>query len=288
MKIAVIIPCLNEEASVGAVVQRCRRKLPGAAVYVFDNASDDATAERARRAGARVIHSPLRGKGNVLRHALRMVDADYIVITDGDGTYPIEEAPRMLQLARDNGYEMVMGARLELGRPDGFPRFHYWGNRVFNALARWLFRYPVRDMMTGLRVISGAFARRIGLVSHGFEVETEMTLRAIAQDMPFLEVDIPYVERARGSYSKLRTFRDGCVILGMMFRLWSQFHPLLFHFLLAAAAAGAGLWVHGGRFAAGLFLALGFYLHWRAEHERFQPRTLAAKKRAETTARKSA
>ena len=253
MKIAVIIPCLNEELTVARVVRDARRELPAAEIVVFDNGSTDRTSEVARQAGARVVPSPLRGKGNVLRHAFRVLDADYYVMIDGDGTYPIAEAARLIDIARVQGFEMVSGARLEDARPEAFRPLHYLGNRVFTFAVRALFGFPVRDLLTGFRVFSRRFAREVTLLSRGFEVETEITVRAIAQDMAFTEVPIPYVERPPGSRSKLRTFRDGARIMMTIVWLLKDFRPLAFYVPLALVSAGFSLT------GACVFLGLGLH-----------------------------
>lgn len=275
MKIAVIIPCLNEEATIAQVVKDCYHHLPEATVYVFDNGSEDASVISAKKAGARVISSLPRGKGQVLRHAFRVVDADYVVMIDGDGTYPMSEARRLIQVATDNRYEMVMGSRLELGLPKAFRPMHYTGNRLFSALVKFLFNYPVQDLLTGFRVFSGDFIKNMHLVSRGFEVETELTLRAIGQNLAFVEVAIPYIERAQGSRSKLRTFRDGWIILGMVFHLWQHFRPLRFYSLLSALFFVTALLApttvsSAAAFASALFLALGFSLNQRMDAQRMR------------------
>lgn len=228
MKIAVLIPCLNEEASVGKVVADSFKHLPSAKVYVFDNGSNDSTSAVAAQAGATVIHCPLKGKGHVLRQAFQSVDADWYVMVDGDGTYPMHEAPRLLKMAQEFNYEMVMGSRLLQAHPDAFRRFHYFGNRLFTRITGIIFRYPVRDLLTGFRVFSRRFATEMNLLSKGFEIETEITIRAIEQHLPFTEIDIPYTERVAGSSSKLKTFRDGFRITKTILRFWMYFHPLTF------------------------------------------------------------
>lgn len=268
MKIAVVIPCLNEELTVGRVVADCRRELPSAEIVVFDNGSVDETSARAAAAGARVIPSPLRGKGNVLRHAFRVLDADYFVMIDGDGTYPAHEMRRLVDLARARGYEMVSGARLDDARREAFRPLHYVGNRVFTFAVRALFGFPVRDLLTGFRVFSRRFAREVTLLSRGFEVETEITVRAIAQDMAFVEVPIPYVERPVGSRSKLRTFRDGWRILVTMIWLLKDFRPLAFYVPLAVSTAPFSL------VGACVFVALGLHADSSLRAQRLRlPRT---------------
>jgi len=265
MRVAFIIPCLNEQSSVARVVRDCRQHMPEADVYVLDNNSSDETAVEAARAGAKVIHSPLRGKGHVIRHAFRVIDADYYVMIDGDGTYPVEETKRLLDIANSQNYEMVMGSRLEKAKAKAFRPLHFVGNKGLTGLVRLLFNFPVHDLLTGFRIFSRRFASEVHLLSHGFELETELTIRAMAQDMAFCEVPISYGERDERGQSKLRTFRDGFKILRTILRLWRNFRPLQFFSSLALLtvpvwwlAPALAQFFFGG---LGLgFLLLGFYL----------------------------
>ncbi len=277
MKIAVVIPCLNEEATVSKVVAESKKYLPRATVYVLDNGSTDKTSELAKRAGAEVIHSPLRGKGHVLRHAMRMIDADYFVMVDGDGTYPMIEAPRLIDLAKNQNYEMVMGSRLQMGRAEAFRPLHFLGNIGFTTLVRVLFGYPVKDLLTGYRVFSRRFVHEVNFMSSGFEIETELTIRAIAQNMAFIEVPVPYSERPAGSRSKLRTFRDGWIILRTVFRLLRNFRPLMYYLPLSAlfltgACFGPSLTATAFSVASALTATLAFYLATYLDLERFKLR----------------
>ncbi len=246
--------------------------MPNAEVYVLDNGSDDDTGEIAEKAGARVIHSPQRGKGNVLRHAFRVIDADFFIMIDGDGTYPVKEAPRLLELAASCNYEMVMGSRLKLGKAEAFRPLHFFGNRMFTGLVRLLFGFPVQDLLTGYRVFSRRFADEVQLISRGFEIETELTIRAMAQNLAFCEVPVPYGERIEGGKSKLRTFRDGWKILLTIVRFLAYFRPLLFFSLLSGFSLGAAFWV-GEPFrtplqvAAPLLLVMAFFLDFILHHQ---------------------
>jgi glycosyltransferase involved in cell wall biosynthesis len=275
MKVAVIIPCLNESAAIAKVVRDCKAHLPHADIYVLDNGSNDDTASEAAHAGARVIHSPQRGKGNVLRHAFRVIDADYFIMIDGDGTYPVAEAPRLLELANEYNYEMVMGSRLKLGKKEAFRPLHYFGNRLLTGLVQMLFGFPVQDLLTGYRVFSRRFAREANLISQGFEIETELTIRAMAQNLAFCEVPISYGERTEGGKSKLRTFRDGWKILLTIVRFLAYFRPLLFFSSLGLLMAGAGYFAPPALrlpFQVGtpLFFTMAFSLDFVLHHKFFQ------------------
>lgn len=279
MRVAVIIPCLNEAAAIAKVVRECRRHLPLARVYVLDNGSEDETATEAAKAGAEVIHSPLRGKGNVIRHAFRVIEADYFVMIDGDGTYPVQEAGHLIRLAAACNYEMVMGSRLKLGKAAAFRPLHFLGNKLFTHLVRVLFGFQVDDLLTGFRVFSRRFAREVNLISRGFEIETELTIRAMAQNLAFCEVAIPYGERVAGGKSKLRTFRDGWKILLTIVRFLAYFRPMLFFTTMAVIAFVTGLITPIQPLAAmafslsPLFAALAFYLDFHLHHQEFRRRS---------------
>lgn len=292
MKVAVIIPCLNESAAIAKVVRECRIYLAQADIYVLDNGSEDDTAQEAVKAGAQVIHSPQRGKGNVLRHAFRVIDADYFVMIDGDGTYPVKEAPRLLALAEECNYEMVMGSRLKLGKPEAFRPLHYMGNRILTGLVKLLFGFPVQDLLTGYRVFSRRFTQEVHLISHGFEIETELTIRAMAQNLAFCEVPISYGERAEGGISKLRTFRDGWKILLTIFRFLAYFRPLLFFSTLSVTAFSASLFLTSEvrpalELVSALLLTLAFSLDFLLHHRllRRSPRGVKDSLRPESVAR---
>jgi glycosyltransferase involved in cell wall biosynthesis len=277
MKTAVIIPCLNEEASVAKVVADAKKALPQAEIYVLDNGSNDSTAAVASQAGAQVIHEPLRGKGRVLRHAFRAIDADYYVMIDGDGTYPVGEAPRLLKLAQEFKYDMVTGARLAKGNPQAFRRWHYEANRFFTGLVSWLYRQPVLDVLSGFRVFSRRFSQEATLLSNGFEVETELTIRAMMQNLPFCEIDIAYTDRPVGR-SKIRPLRDGFRIFLTILRFMSYFRPMAFYtglaacvWILSSLLSRANQWYLQNMPA--LFLVLGFYMDARLNLRRMNRRT---------------
>lgn len=212
-RIAVIIPCYNEEITIEKVVREARRYLPDAEVFVFDNNSTDATADRARKAGAIVIPSPRQGKGFVIRHAFDVIDADYYLLVDGDDTYPLEEADKLLRAVTEQNFAMAVGSRFERRLAGSFRRFHVFGNRFFSALVSLLVRRKITDMLSGYRLLNRELVNQIRLQSKGFEVETDLTLQAIAKGHTITEIPVQYQARPKGSHSKLKTYRDGVLIL---------------------------------------------------------------------------
>lgn len=231
--VAVIIPCYNEAVTIEKVVKDFRRVLPQASVYVYDNNSTDNTSELARNAGAIVRREPRQGKGNVVRAMIREIDADCYILVDGDDTYPAEAAPAMVAKVLDEGYDMVDGDRLsttyftENKRP-----FHNFGNKLVRDLINTLFDSHVRDIMTGYRVMSFGFAKTLPILSHGFELETEMTIHALDKNVRVLEMPIEYRDRPAGSSSKLNTVSDGIKVVWSIFNLMRSYRPLLFYFIL--------------------------------------------------------
>ena len=226
-KLAILIPCHDEEVTIAKVVEDFRRVLPDAAIHVFDNRSTDRTAERARAAGAVVISSPRLGKGHVVRHMFQSVDADAYLLVDGDDTYAAADAPRLLAALRPGDVDMVVGARAQ-PEAGAFRLFHRFGNRLVTGLIAWLFRVPATDVMSGYRAFSREFVRSIPLLSGGFEIETEMTLQAAAKGYVFREVPVGYGRRPPGSHSKLDTFSDGFLVLRTVLLIMKDYKPLLF------------------------------------------------------------
>lgn len=238
---AVIIPCYNEEIAVAKVVRDARRHLPDADIYVFDNGSTDETAARAKTAGAIVVHSPIRGKGSVVQHAFREIDADLYVLIDGDDTYPLEEIGSLLDLAIHKNYAMVIGTRMDRHQRGSFPSGHVFGNRVFSLLVSWLFRQRVTDMLSGYRVLRRELVDQLRLYSTGFEIETDLTLQTISKGFSLYEQPISYRVRAAGSQSKLNKYRDGFYILKLIFKLVKDYRPLPFFGAVAAACFALSL-----------------------------------------------
>ncbi len=234
-KIAVLIPCYNEELSVAKVVADAKAALPEAAVYVYDNNSTDATVERALAAGAIVRHEYMQGKGNVIRRMFREVDALCYIMVDGDDTYDMKSASEMADLVLSHQADMVVGDRLsstyftENKRP-----FHNLGNSVVRGSINRLFGCDIRDIMTGFRAFSYQFVKSFPVLSKGFEIETEMTIFAVNNNMQVENVVIEYRDRQEGSVSKLNTYSDGFKVLRTITRLFREYRPLQFFSFLAS------------------------------------------------------
>ena len=241
-KIAVLIPCYNEEKTIGKVCEDFRRALPDATIYVYNNNSTDRTAEIARQAGAIVRDEYMQGKGNVIRRMFRDIDAQCYIMTDGDDTYPAESAPEMVDLVLNKNVDMVVGDRLsstyfqENKRP-----FHNFGNSLVRKSINVLFHNDIRDIMTGYRAFSYSFVKTFPILSKGFEIETEMSIHAVDKNMYVENVVIEYRDRPEGSESKLNTYSDGMRVLRTIARLYRTYNPMgffgLFALLLTIVAA---------------------------------------------------
>lgn len=237
-RIAVLAPCFNEAATIGAVVGAFRAALPTATVYVYDNNSTDGTADAARAAGAVVRPAPLQGKGNVVRMMFADIDADIYVLVDGDGTYDAEASPALISALREHGLDMVSAARVS-AEAAAYRRGHRFGNRLLTGLVRWSFGHRFEDMLSGYRVFSRRFVKSFPASSGGFEIETELTVHALQMRLPAQELKTAYGARPEGSSSKLDTVRDGVRILRMIILLLRDEKPLQFFGAAAAAAFGA-------------------------------------------------
>ena len=225
LSIAVVIPCLDEEAAIAGVVRDFRAALPSARIYVYDNASSDDTAGTARRAGAIVRSESARGKGNVVRRMFGDVDADIYVLVDGDGTYPASRAPMMIAALVDGRMDMVGGARVS-EQEAAYRPGHRFGNVFINLLVGLMFGRRYSDILSGYRVLSRRFVKSFPAHSRGFEIETEISVHAREMRLPSAELEIPYFGRPEGSSSKLRTLRDGAAIVGTIFALLRDERPL--------------------------------------------------------------
>ena len=211
--VAVAIPCYNEATTIAKIVRDFRRVLPQGEICVFDNASTDETAERAREAGARVVAEPRRGKGFVVQRVFEIVDADICVLVDGDDTYLAEDLDTLLAPILAGEADMVVGNRLANASAEALTGFRRFGNRFFIGLVNLLTRTTLHDVLCGYRAMNRRFRKAVQLQSSGFEIETELTLRAVREGMAIREVPIGYRERPTGSYSKLSPVKDGLRIL---------------------------------------------------------------------------
>ena len=237
-KIAVLIPCYNEEKTVEKVVRDFKAVLPEAVIYVYDNNSSDRTVELAEKAGAVVRHEYMQGKGNVIRRMFREIDAEVYVMTDGDDTYPAEFAREMVDKVLEHQADMVVGDRLsstyftENKRP-----FHNFGNSLVRGTINRLFHTEIKDIMTGYRAFSYQFVKTFPVLSKGFEIETEMTIHAADKNMQVDNVIIEYRDRPEGSESKLNTYSDGAKVLMSIAKLYRNYKPMNFFGLLALVLA---------------------------------------------------
>ncbi len=249
-KIAVLIPCYNEELTIGKVVKDYKKALPHADIYVYDNNSKDKTAEIAEKAGAIVRHEYRQGKGNVVRTMFREIDADCYLMIDGDDTYPAESAKEMCDYVLDGKADMVIGDRLsstyftENKRP-----FHNFGNVLVRKLINFLFKSNIKDIMTGYRAFSHEFVKTFPVLSQNFEIETEMTIHALDKNFLIKEIPVQYRDRPNGSVSKLNTFEDGIKVLKTIARLFKEYKPSIFFglfgllFLIIAFSFGTPVFI---------------------------------------------
>jgi len=227
-RIAVLIPCRDEEVTIDKVVRDFQRALPTATVFVYDNASTDRSVERAQAAGAVVRRVPAVGKGNVVRRMFAEIEADLYVVVDGDDTYDADAVRALLCRMVESQLDMVIGARRDSPTQDAYRRGHRFGNRLLTRSVHWLFRDGNMDMLSGYRVVSRRFAKSFPALSRGFETETEMTVHALEMSMPIEEVMTDYRERPMDSRSKLRSLPDGLSILKFIFLLWRDYRPFGF------------------------------------------------------------
>src|SRR6201996_2813568 len=227
MRIAVLVPCFNEEAAVASVVSDFRKALPSAQIYVYDNNSKDRTVELARAAGAEVRSERRQGKGHVVRRMFADIDADVYVLVDGDATYDAPSAPGMIERLVNDHLDMVVGSRVDQEQA-AYRRGHRTGNWLLTSFLSTVFGQAFTDILSGYRVFSRRFVKSFPVLSDGFEIETELTVHALELAMPVAEVETPYYARPEGSVSKLNTWRDGLRILGTILKLYRTEKPLRF------------------------------------------------------------
>ena len=237
-KIAVLIPCYNEEKTIAKVVRDAKAALPEAVVYVYDNNSSDRTVELAREAGAVIRHEYMQGKGNVIRRMFREIEAECYIMVDGDDTYPMEYAGEMVDKVLHRNADIVVGDRLsstyftENKRP-----FHNFGNTIVRSSINRLFDCEIKDIMTGYRAFSYGFVKTFPVLSTGFEIETEMTIHAVYNNLQIENVIVDYRDRPEGSESKLNTFSDGFKVIRTIVKLYRDYKPFGFFGMCAAVLA---------------------------------------------------
>lgn len=240
LRIAVLVPCYNEEAAVATVVADFRKALPSAEIYVYDNNSRDRTAEVARKAGAIVRSERRQGKGHVVRRMFADVEADVYVLVDGDATYDAPSAPRMIGRLLDDHLDMVVGLRVDQVQA-AYRLGHRTGNRMLTGFLSSTFGHAFKDILSGYRVFSRRFVKSFPVLSDGFEIETELAVYALELSLPVTEVETPYYARPEGSFSKLNTWRDGFHILGTMLKLYRSERPLRFFTVIGILLALASI-----------------------------------------------
>lgn len=236
-KIAVLIPCYNEAKTISKVVNDCQnavKNIPNSVIYVYDNNSTDDTVKLAKEAGAVVRHEYMQGKGNVIRRMFREIDAECYIMIDGDDTYPAEEIPKMAEYVLNQKYDMVVGDRLSSSYFEENKRpFHGIENKLVRGSINFFFHNDIRDIMTGYRAFSPEFVKTYPVLSHGFEIETEMSIFATVNNLAVKNHVIEYRDRPAGSESKLNTYSDGFKVLRLIVTLYRNYKPLRFYGFLA-------------------------------------------------------
>jgi hypothetical protein len=240
LRVAVLVPCFNEQATIAKVVGDFRAALPQATVYVYDNNSNDRTAEAAAAAGAVVRHETRQGKGHVVRRMFADVDADVYLLVDGDATYDAPSAKAMIARLIDERLDMVVGVRVDHDEA-AFRPGHRFGNRLFTAFVASVFNPAFTDLLSGYRAFSRRFVKSFPVLSSGFEIETELTIHALNLELPVAEIETPYFARPPGSVSKLSTWRDGLRILANIVRLYRAERPLPFFGGIGAMLAAVAI-----------------------------------------------
>lgn len=258
-KIAVVVPCYNEELSVAAVIAQFRENLPEAEIYIFDNNSKDKTAQIAREQGAHVKLVSLKGKGNVVRRMFADVEADVFIMVDGDATYDAGAAKTMIDKLIDDRLDMVVGCRKENGDAGTYRQGHRFGNKMLTGTVTTIFKGEFSDMLSGYRAFTRRYVKSFPCLSRGFEIETELTIHALELRMRYGEVETSYGERPEGSTSKLSTYKDGVKILKTILKLYISERPLYFFLILSA-------------FFAAISLILGLPILVEYEHTGLVPR----------------
>ncbi len=243
-RVAILIPCFNEEVTIASVVEQFRAELPAALICVFDNNSTDRTVERAQAAGARVLHEPRRGKGFVVQSIFRQIDSDIYVLVDGDATYPAAAVHTLIAPVANGGADMVVGSRLHAQSESQFRQINRWANRMVLFTLKLVFGVRLTDVLSGYRAFNRRFVKNLPLFGGGFEIETELTIKAVARGYRIVEVPVDLAVRPEGSHSKVHLLRDGMLILTTILTLFRDYKPLTFFgslgliFLAAATVPG--------------------------------------------------
>jgi Glycosyltransferases involved in cell wall biogenesis len=227
-RIALLVPCLNESLTIAKVIEDFRTALPQAAIYVIDNGSTDGTDAIARDHGATVLYETRRGKGFAIRTAFRKVDADIYIMVDGDDTYPADQVGALLQPVLDGKADMTIGSRLMGGTASDFRRLNRLGNWLYPAVIRFLLRVRLTDILSGYRVMTRELVRALPLMARDFEIEAELTVKALARSFRLVEIPVNLRSRPEGSFSKIRIFRDGYSILWTIVLLFRDYRPMAF------------------------------------------------------------
>ncbi len=239
-RIAVLVPCYNEDAAIGKVIADFRAALPAAVIYVYDNNSKDQTVARAKEAGAVVRTEKRQGKGNVVRRMFADIEADIYVLVDGDDTYDASVAPVLIKTLVEDGLDIVSGRRMATGAA-AYRAGHVLGNRMLTGLTALMFNVRLADMLTGYRIMSRRFVKSFPFTAEGFGIETELTVHAVRLLMPMREVETKYKERPAGSVSKLNTWRDGFRILFTIAALVREERPLIYFSGIALVLAALSI-----------------------------------------------
>ena len=250
-EVVVVIPCYNEEKTIGKVIIDFKRELPDARIIVYDNNSTDHSVKIAKEKGATVMKERKQGKGHVVRSMFTNIDADIYIMVDGDDTYPAEAVHELLKPVIENKADMTVGTRLEKATKKTLKPLHQFGNRLFLVLLRIFFKIKLKDFLSGYRVMTRDLVKTIPVLAMGFEIETELTLQTLERGFRIREIPITYRERPEGSHSKIRTFSDGYKIMFTIISLLRDYRPMTFFPLLAL-----GFFILGG--IAGVIVVKGY------------------------------
>ena len=250
-RIAVLIPCYNEELTIADVISQFRAELPDAEIYVLDNNSSDRTVEEARAAGALIYHEKRQGKGYVVQSMFRKISADVYVMVDGDGTYPAPEVHRLIEPILTDEADIVVGSRLHRDATSQITIPNRLGNRFFLSVLNYTLGTSITDMLSGYRAFNRGFVKGVPLFGGGFETETELTIKALNRGFRIVEVPVNLTTRPEGSFSKIRIFRDGFLILNTLLALFRDYKPLTFF-------GGVGLFIIALGLIPGLIVVYEF------------------------------